>query len=210
MWLLLLCRCTPQAPEPAVEDPLGPPYAACTKAAALACLKHLAHNKQAAALLASHRIAAAAIASPRADGATATAQQRTQEQQQQQHAVELGSSAHGASMIKQVLLDVQQLGAPYADSPADGAAGHNISDSPAAVTTDATAQQQPPQQLHVTASLLEDAAGFIEGLVANLEEQQLLELPLAATLQVSSQAQCRSLQIGKLCACACTCHRPQI
>jgi hypothetical protein len=90
--------------------------------------------------------------------------------------------------MQQVLLDIQQLGAPHADSPADGTAGHHISDSAAAVITDVTAPQQPPQQLQTAASLLEDTAGFIEGLVANLEKHQLLELPLAPTLQVGHQA----------------------
>lgn len=194
---LMPCCCL-QAPEPAASDPLGPPYAACTKAAALACLRHLAHDKQAAALLASYHAFAASTNPAAAEGAAvsqstpATARQWTEvtSQEQQQQKAQTGSSrSQGPSMLQQVLVDIQAMGAgsikaAAAASEAQDSAGSGDGAHPSA--TAAETQPLPKQQLqqdHMLASL-DHAASFIEGLLANLEEQQLLPLPLVAALQV--------------------------
>lgn len=173
---------TLQGPEaPAVPDPLGPPYATCTKAAALACLRHLSHDKQGAALLAMQLTATAPSASSTAaDTPAAAGQTPREQQQQQQQSVKSGGTSCGASMLQQILADLQALGgASHTDSTSEGisAAG---TESGAASAAAAEPQSLPDLE----AGLLDDAASFVEGLVASLDQQQLKELPLTATLQV--------------------------
>lgn len=90
-------------------------------------------------------------------------------------------------MLRQVLVSIQALGTDSSTAAAEqngDAAGSSSSSSDGSSAADAeTDARQQQQQPPVTASL-DDAASFIEGLVTHLEEQQLLELPLVATLQV--------------------------
>jgi hypothetical protein len=161
-----------QAPEVAAIDPLGPPYAAATKAAALACLKHLCRTKQGAALLAAQTATNAATTSPTPRAADAPAQQQQDAAQQPQ-----SDSKQGLGMLKQVLLDLQAMASSIVGS------SHVSHDHPAEGGEDGSADggQQQQQQF---VGMLDDAAGCVDGLVANLQEQQLLQLPMVTTLQV--------------------------
>jgi hypothetical protein len=174
---------------------MGPPYAACTKAAALACLRHLSHDKHGAGLLAMQLTAAAPPASSTAADTPGPAGQTPREQQQQQELVKSGGTSCGANMVQQVLADLQALGvASYTNSANEGisAAGTDSGTAAAAPAADPQSLQLP----NLEAGLLDDAASFVEGLVASLDQQQLKELPLIATLQVCLKLAHRGYQCG--------------
>lgn len=161
---------------------MGPPYAVCTKAAALACLQHLSHDKQGAALLAMQPTATAPAASSTAADTPAAAGQTPREQQQQQ-LVKSGGASCGASMLQQVLADLQALGgASLTNSTNEGISAAGTDTGAAAAAS--AADPQPLPLWAFDAGLLDDAASFVEGLAASLDQQQLKELPLTATLQV--------------------------
>lgn len=160
---------------------MGPPYATCTKAAALACLKLLCRHAQGAALLAAQTTAATATsASPRAAEAPAMSRQPTQEQDAaQQQQSEQSDSRQSPSMLKQVLLDLQAMASSIGcghvpDRPTEGSSEGSST---------ASASGGDSQQREFV-GMLDDAAGFADGLVAHLTPQQLLELPMVVTLQV--------------------------
>jgi len=102
-------------------------------------------------------------------------QEQTYEQQQQQSAEELGNGRTGVSMLQHVLLDIQQLGS---------AATAAESSSAAMSFTQDTVGVPEVHTVQDLSAMLDDAAGFVLGLVEGLEQEQLLELPLVPTLQV--------------------------
>lgn len=140
----------------------------------MACLKHLASSRQGAIILAVQE--AGSAHSPALNNASVSeAPEALQQQRQQPH-----SNTTTTSMLQQVLLDVQQMAkdaSAAVHDPAGVAVGTGLSGS--AVEGSGAAQLQ-------VAAMLDDAASFIQGLVGNLEPTQLLQLPLASTLQVTS------------------------
>lgn len=160
----------------AASDPLGPPYAACTKAAALGCLRHLASNKQGAKILAAQRGSTDNTSLQVIPSLTPkSTQEQTYEQHQQQSTEQPGNGSTGVSMLQHVLLDIQQLRS--AATAAESSSAMSISQDTVGVPEVHTVQD--------LSAVLDDAAGFVLGLVEGLEQEQLLELPLVSTLQVN-------------------------
>jgi hypothetical protein len=102
------------------------------------------------------------------------------------------SGVSGASMLHRLLEDLQLLGKASAGAAAAGSS--NSGGCSDLTSAEQQAQNVPTQLLAATAApcelvnMLEGASALLAGLAENMEQQQLLELPMMAALQVSKRA----------------------